>query len=269
MLERGSKTSTVPAVWATVGNFSADAIQMISCRARLVTMEEMWLCHYDPETNQQSMVWRHNSSPRPKKFRLQKSAVKVLDFLWSRRHPPHWLSPKGPNYQRGVLRISAGATERYFEGKTPWEFHQGGGLLKRQCPGSSCICNPEETGLLGLPVSWSLNLLSGSGPVGLPPVPWTEKLLKGRHFASVAEVIAAAETWLDGQLSKFLLCGLQKLEQRAKKCIELRGEYVEQIPSLVVVACFLPSRAKDLSAPPRTIVGYDQQMPFINSSWHT
>jgi hypothetical protein len=42
-----------------------------------------------------------------------------------------------------------------------------------------------------------------------------------------AEVIAAAETWLDGQLSEFFfLSGLQKLEQRAKKCIELRGECV-------------------------------------------
>jgi len=50
--------------------------------------------------------------------------------------------------------------------------------------------------------------------------------LKGRHFSSDAEVIAAAETWLDGQTSAFLLSGLQKLEQRAKRCIELRGEYV-------------------------------------------
>ena len=40
-----------------------------------------------------------------------------LDFLGSRRHPPHWLSSKGPNYQRGVLLISAGATEGHFEGK--------------------------------------------------------------------------------------------------------------------------------------------------------
>jgi len=43
---------------------------------------------------------------------------------------------------------------------------------------------------------------SGSGPVGLPPVPWTEKQLKGRHFLSDAEVIAAAENWLDGQHSE-------------------------------------------------------------------
>jgi hypothetical protein len=51
--------------------------------------------------------------------------------------------------------------------------------------------------------------------------------MKGRHFSSDAEVIAAAETWLDGQPSDFFLSGLQKLEQRAKKCIELRGEHVE------------------------------------------
>jgi len=48
------------------------------------------------------------------------------------------------------------------------------------------------------------------------------------------------------------LSGLQKLQQRAKKCTELRGEYVEKIPSLVAVACFRPGWAKDLSAPPRT-----------------
>ena len=41
------------------------------------------------------------------------------------------------------------------------------------------------------------------------------------------EVIAAAETWLDGQPTEFFLSGLQKLEQQVKKYIELRGEYVQ------------------------------------------
>ena len=40
-----------------------------------------------------------------------------------------------------------------------------------------------------------------------------KKQLKGRHFSSDAEVIAAAETWLVGQLSDFFfLSGFQKLE---------------------------------------------------------
>jgi len=54
-----------------------------------------------------------------------------------------------------------------------------------------------------------------------------KKQLKVRHFSSDAEVIAVAETWLDGQHSEFFLSGLQKLEQRADNFIELRGEYVE------------------------------------------
>ena len=56
--------------------------------------------------------------------------------------------------------------------------------------------------------------------------PGLKKQLKGRHFSSDEEVIAATETWLDGQISIFL-SGLQKLEQRAKKFIELREVYVE------------------------------------------
>ena len=42
------------------------AIQMISCRVWLVTIDEAWLYLYDPETKQQSMEWRRGNSPRPK-----------------------------------------------------------------------------------------------------------------------------------------------------------------------------------------------------------
>ena len=64
----------------------------------------------------------------------------------------------------------------------------------------------------------------------------TKKQLKGHHFSSVAEVIASAETWLDGKYSEFFF-----FEWLAKF-------------SLVAVACFLPVRAKDLSAPMVIIV---------------
>jgi len=58
--------------------------------------------------------------------------------------------------------------------------------------------------------------------------PGLKKHLKGRHFSSDTEVIAATETWLDRQLSDFFfLSDLQKLEQWAKKRSELPGEYVE------------------------------------------
>jgi len=42
--------------------------------------------------------------------------------------------------------------------------------------------------------------------------PGLKKQLKGCYFLSDVEVIAAAQTWLNGQPSEFFLSGLQKLE---------------------------------------------------------
>jgi histone-lysine N-methyltransferase SETMAR len=55
--------------------------------------------------------------------------------------------------------------------------------------------------------------------------PGRKKQMKFRQFSSEAEVMAAAETLLDGQISIFL-SSLQKVDEVAKKCIELRGDYV-------------------------------------------
>jgi len=64
---------------------------------------------------------------------------------------------------------------RTFERKTQRGNSPRVSFIAWQCPGSPGTCNPEETGLPGLPMSWSPTLFSVSGPVGLPPVPWTGK----------------------------------------------------------------------------------------------
>ena len=195
----------------------------------LVAIDETWLYHYDPETKQQSVEWRHSDSPCPQKIPSAKMRWKSsrLDLLLSRRHPPQFLSSKGPNYQHGVLLISAGAIEGHFEGNSPWAGHQVGLVLARQCPGSPGACNTEETGPPRLPISWLPTLFSGSGPVGLPLVPWTEK--NNWKFANFRLTRRSLLPRRPGLTTKFwiFLSGLQKLEQRTKKCIELHGEYVE------------------------------------------
>ena len=44
----------------------------------LVTGDETWLHHCDPDTKKESMQWKHPSSHPPKKFRTQPSASKVM-----------------------------------------------------------------------------------------------------------------------------------------------------------------------------------------------
>jgi hypothetical protein len=61
-----------------------------------------------------------------------------------------------------------------------------------------------------------------------PPVPWTEKnnwkvaIFRPKRRS----LLLRRPGWTDNILN-FFLSGLKKLEQRAKKFIELRGEYVE------------------------------------------
>jgi len=57
--------------------------------------------------------------------------------------------------------------------------------------------------------------------------PGLKKQLKGHNFSSNAEIIAAAETWLYGKYSEFFSSELQNVEQRSKKCILFRADYVE------------------------------------------
>ena len=233
MPERGWKMSTVPVVWATFAIFSSirDPNDFLS---RLVTMDETWLYHYDPETRQSNNQWSDGIAAHPApsqknsecKIRWKSSS---LNFLGSRRHPPHGLSSKGLNSHCWVLLISTGAIEGHFEGKTPTqrEGHQGGLVLARQFPGSPGTFNPEEIGLTELPMSWSPTLLSGSSPVGLPPVPWTEKTVEMSQFFVRRGVHCCREDLVGRKNLWIFLSDSQTLDQRTKKYIELRGKHVE------------------------------------------
>jgi len=121
---------------------------------RLVTMDETWLYHYDPETKQQSMEWRHGGSVHPKKFRVQKSAGKLLasnfwdqdcilliDYL-----------PKGQTINAEYYSSLLVQLKDILKEKRRGKGHQGGLVLARQCPGSPGTCNLEEIGLPGIPL---------------------------------------------------------------------------------------------------------------------
>jgi len=45
---------------------------------RIITDNETWIHHDDPETKQQSMQWKHASFPSLRKFTVQASAGKIM-----------------------------------------------------------------------------------------------------------------------------------------------------------------------------------------------
>jgi len=153
MSERGTKTSSVPVVRATFETLYGrrDPNDFL---LRLVSMDEP--VYIITPRRQSNNPWSGGiASHTAAKFLSTKIGWKIsrLEFLRSRRHPPDCLSSKEPNYQRGVLLLSAGAIEEHFEGKPPRGIHQGELVLGRQIPVSPGTCNPEETGLPCLPMS--------------------------------------------------------------------------------------------------------------------
>jgi len=154
------------------------------------------------------MEWRHSGSPRPK-FRVQKSDGKLLAsiFLGSRRHPPHWLSSKGPNSQRGVLLISAGAIEGHSEGKTQrgGKFTKGVLFLHGNASAQRAIATHKKLTYLGFRCLDHPPHSPDLAPSEYHLFPGLKKQLKGRHFTSIAKVIAAAETWLEDIFRFFLM----------------------------------------------------------------
>ena len=44
----------------------------------IATGDETWIQHYDPESKQQSMQWKHVSPPSSRKFKVQASAGRIM-----------------------------------------------------------------------------------------------------------------------------------------------------------------------------------------------
>ena len=55
---------------------------------RIITGDETWVRHYEPERKRQSMEWKHPQSPCKKKFKTQPSAGKLmLTVFWNSQGP--------------------------------------------------------------------------------------------------------------------------------------------------------------------------------------
>ena len=167
-------TSMVPVVWATFGLFFG-VIQIISCRDCWPWTKSGYITMTRRQSNNQ---WSGDlaAHPTPKNSECKNPLENFSPWFFGIKTTPSSLII----FQRAKLSTPSfthlcWCNLRTFEGKTLQEGHQGGLVRARQCPGSPSTCNPEETSLHGLPMSWSSTLFSGSGPIGLPPVPWTEK----------------------------------------------------------------------------------------------
>jgi len=85
---------------------------------RIVTGEETWIHHDDPETKQQGMQWKHASSPIPRKFKVQAVAAKIMcTVFWDAEdvlligYMPHKVNVKGVYYADLLHKLRVAITQ--------------------------------------------------------------------------------------------------------------------------------------------------------------
>ena len=157
---------------------------------------------------------------------MQKSAGKVLASIFWDQDLIDYL-PKGQIINAEYYSSLLVQLKDILKGKRHGTVTKGVLFLHDNAPAHRALATQKKLAYLGFQCLDHPPYSPDLAPSDYHLFPGLKKQLKRRHLLSDTEVIAAAETWLDGQHSEFFLSGLQKLEQRAKECIELRGEYVE------------------------------------------
>ena len=197
---------------------------------RLVTQDETWVHHFDPESNVQSKQWKRVGSPPPRKFKKTSSAQKVMaSVFWDKDgvimidylERGHTVTG---NYYAQELQKLREELKRKRRGK----LMPGVRLLQDNAPRHTshvAMATAKECGfeLLEHP-PYSPDL----APSDYYLFPKLKSVLRGRCFETDNDVIDAVDDFLTGQNSSFYYDGIAKLDERWHKCVEAKGDYIEK-----------------------------------------
>ena len=198
--------------------------------SRIVTTDETWVYHYEPESKRQSMEWKHTASPVKKKFKSQRTTRKVmLTVFWDRQGPITLdFKSQGNNVNSQNYCELLAVVKQDIKNKRRGllsrgvVFHQDNA---RPHTAARTMAKIEELG-------WEVLVHPPYSP-DLAPSDFhlfgpLKNHMRGKHFTTDAAVIEAVRKWFRTQSPEFYSAGIQNLVGRWNKCIEKEGDYVEK-----------------------------------------
>ena len=192
----------------------------------IVTGDESWFHHFDPEMKQQSMEWHHLDSPTKKKPKTMPSAKKIMDTIfWDAKGCIliEFLEPgktiNAARYLQTLLKLRR--------------------ALRYKCPGRKVILQHDNarphTTLL------TLEKIDSMGWEVLPHPPYSPDLEPSDYHLWFCEesdarptirkneaLQTAARQCLQAAGTEFYHKGIFKLPEQWEKCVQRNGDYVEK-----------------------------------------
>lgn len=196
----------------------------------ILTCDETWVHYSTPESKRASMQWKRKGSPPPLKAKTTPSAGKVMatvfwdfkgilhvDFLHTQKtinaqYYSNLLTQDVKTAIRGKRRKSQSSVSFLQDNARPHTAALTCGTLENlkwnvlPHPAYSPDLAPSDFHLFG-------------------PL---KEFLGGKKFQTNDAVEDAVRSWMDDQPKHFFESGIKSLPKRWRKCVELRGEYVEK-----------------------------------------
>lgn len=197
---------------------------------RVITGDESWVYGYDVETKAQSSQWKSPEEPRPKKARQVRSNVKVLltvFFDYNGLVHQEFL-PQGrtvnKEYYLEVMRRLREAIRRKRPGlwkNNSWVLHHDNAPAHTSLLVNNFLAKTNTTIMPQPPYSPDL------APCDFFLFPKLKRPMKGRRFATIADIKSASLTELQSiPKSAFQEC-FENWKKRWHKCIISEGDYFE------------------------------------------
>lgn len=198
--------------------------------ARLVTADETWVHHYEPESKQESMQWHKKGQPPPKKYRVAQSAGKIMaTVFWDTEgillidYKDKGVSITG-EYYADLLRQLKTAIKEKRRGKLT----KGVLLLHDNAPVHKSRVAMAALYHCGFEMLNHPPYSPDLAPCDYYLFPKLKKELRGKKFSNDEEVKSAISAYFEDKDNTFFFDGINKLIERSEKCIRVKGEYIEK-----------------------------------------
>jgi len=201
-----------------------------SFMSRIITGDESWVYGYDPETKQQSSQWKSPESPRPKKARQSRTALKsmLIVFFDIRGIVHHEFVPQGQTvnaqFYCSVLRrlrenIRRKRPELWRAGN--WLLHDDNAPSHRALATREFLAHNNVTTFPHPPYSPDL------APCDFFLFPKMKLQLKGRRFDGLEDIQRESQNVLGKLREQDFQHAFQQWQRRWDRCVAAHGDYFE------------------------------------------
>ena len=161
----------------------------------VITQDETWVHHYDPETKQQSLQWKHADSPTPLKFKVVSSSKKVMaSVFWDREgvvmvdYLEKGSTINGKHYANQLRRL-----KEEIKAKRPGKLEKGVYMLQDNAPAHTSQVAMAAANECGFRILQHPPYSPDLAPSDYFLFPKLKENFRGRRFSSDSDVIQAVE----------------------------------------------------------------------------